>query len=315
MWWFTDREFTSTVLFNAKKDLSGIAKKLGISNNDKNHLLIRTRTKADLENIQKDFFPDMIIDVDDHADYAYRAVLTKAQMKTYACAVIDAIDYDSHFKEVHSRRAPKTTPDRHETLMSIWTLLAKWQPGGAYSAYGGTTYYGTTVGKEFKNTTTTVKEKTTGVQNAVEKIKAAAAAKKAAGTTTVVEPPLFSEKEVKNSIDEMSDEEFADLIAHYEAQEIEDAKLVGEPVELDPETGFPREKIHFSVAREMMLERGTDDLLNSEVNNFTEPAFELYCMVMDRYPPSRQPITESQMAVLVEELLDKEAARNKSGKA
>jgi hypothetical protein len=131
MWNITQHGFTSTVAYDPKQDRNPRSEFRNIARQAGTHLLVRARLEADLYPL-KQVCPNLHIEVDPQADYSFRCVVSREQMKRYMCLEVDQIDYDSHFKEAFRDSAPQGTA-RYPALMSIWSAMAKFQP---YSPYG-----------------------------------------------------------------------------------------------------------------------------------------------------------------------------------
>lgn len=139
MWMFEQRGFTSAVAYSPKADkastLVSSHKKIALEsdNPEGGWLLLRARLIDDLEVIEKILDIDLHIDTDPSADYTYRALISRDDMKRYMVQIVDDIDYGSHFKEVAEARSSHGYP-RHHAMMSVWSAMAELQP---YSPYTG----------------------------------------------------------------------------------------------------------------------------------------------------------------------------------
>jgi|SRR5450631_649049 hypothetical protein len=109
MWLFDKRAFTSTVAYDPEMGGQNAEHKqvANSSADPKGWLLVRARVQTDLEAMQDQLRtitgnPDLNIHTadDKHADYEFRALVTRDDMKAYLAAQVDEIDYGSHFKEV-----------------------------------------------------------------------------------------------------------------------------------------------------------------------------------------------------------------------
>jgi hypothetical protein len=146
MWLFTDRGFISVVAYNEKKDvrdnLAGKLSRRGRKRLGRSPMLARARVRADLEQLRPYFSYLQIQDVRD-ADYRYRALIPRKAFADFAGDRAGAIDYDSHFKEVASERSAKTSPDRHQWYMQVWSAGYQVQSPTKHSSYsGGSSTYG-----------------------------------------------------------------------------------------------------------------------------------------------------------------------------
>jgi hypothetical protein len=84
-------------------------------------LLVRARVRGHLAAV----FPDARIIESDSTDYRYRAVVPRAQVADMLVSQVYAVDYGNFKSQV---REPKF----HDALMSVWHVLEKLQPFGAY---------------------------------------------------------------------------------------------------------------------------------------------------------------------------------------
>lgn len=125
MWLFEKRGFVSTVAYDPKKDLDPKSPFKAIAKSKDTHLLVRFRVKADADWL-KASAPGMVVETDSSADYAYRAVISREEYKKALCDAVDAIDYDSHFKEAARDNSPKAE-GRYSAMMGVWTAMSKLQ--------------------------------------------------------------------------------------------------------------------------------------------------------------------------------------------
>jgi hypothetical protein len=129
MWMITEKGFISAVAYNGSKDPVGLSKRrrkrLG-----KDPILARARVKDDLEQL-REFFPYLVIEDNKTADYEFRALIPRKAFMEWAMTYAGKIDYDSHFKEVASKRSP-AAKGRHEAMMSVWSAMSKLQPSAPY---------------------------------------------------------------------------------------------------------------------------------------------------------------------------------------
>lgn len=142
MWNFTQHGFVSVVAYDPSKDRKKDSPFPKIAKQAGTHLLVRARIKADLDQLKK-VVPSLVIDTDAGADYAYRAVVTRAQYKKFLVATVDNIDYDSHFKEAANANSPKVQ-GRMSAYMGVWSEMAKLQDISPWSggSRGWTSTYG-----------------------------------------------------------------------------------------------------------------------------------------------------------------------------
>lgn len=167
MWMFEKRGFISVVAYDPKKDRNKASKfpeiaMRGKKEYDHSHLLVRARIKEDLDML-KLVVPSLHVETDKSADYSFRAIITRKQMKKFLAMSVDDLNYDSHFKEVARDNSPKAE-GRYSAMMSIWSAMAKLQPYSPYGGYGGYGYgggYGSTYsgGKKSSGTVTVLGHK------------------------------------------------------------------------------------------------------------------------------------------------------------
>lgn len=135
MWLFEKRGFISTVAYDPKKDKNKDSRFRTIAKKAGTHLLVRSRIEEDLDWL-KTAVPGLVVETDASADYAYRAVISRAQYKKALCAAVDAIDYDSHFKEAARDNSPQAK-GRYNAMLDVWTAMSKLQPIAPWSGLGG----------------------------------------------------------------------------------------------------------------------------------------------------------------------------------
>ncbi len=140
MWMFEKRGFISVVAYDPKKDRNKSSKfpeiaMRGKKEYDDSHLLVRARIKEDLDML-KLVVPSLHVETDKSADYSFRAIITRKQMKKFLAMSVDDLNYDSHFKEVARDNSPKAE-GRYSAMMSIWSAMAKLQPYSPYGGYSG----------------------------------------------------------------------------------------------------------------------------------------------------------------------------------
>lgn len=149
MWLFEKRGFVSVVAYDPKKDRNKDSQfpeisMRGKTEYDHSHLLVRARILEDLDML-KLVVPSLHVETDKSADYSFRAIITRKQMKKFLNRAVDDLDYDSHFKEAARDNSPKAE-GRYSAMMSIWSAMAKLQPyspyGGSGGSYGGFSSYG-----------------------------------------------------------------------------------------------------------------------------------------------------------------------------
>ncbi len=141
MWTFGKYGFTSAVAYDPKKDWAKDSPFKKIVKESDTHILVRARIEADLEDVRDRVLPSMQIVEQPSADYSFRAVIPRSLFKKYLALMVDAIDYDSHFKEVAEKHGHGVKgADRHSAMMKVWTAMAALQPhtpySGAYSSGG-----------------------------------------------------------------------------------------------------------------------------------------------------------------------------------
>jgi hypothetical protein len=136
MWLFDKRAFTSTVAYDpAMGSQNTEHKQVANSSADpKGWLLVRARVHADLEAMQDQLRtitgnPDLSIYIayDKGADYEFRALVTRDDMKAYLAAQVDEIDYGSHFKEVVKAHATQSH-ERYSAMIKVWSAMEVLQP-------------------------------------------------------------------------------------------------------------------------------------------------------------------------------------------
>lgn len=84
-------------------------------------LLVRSRILGDIEAA----IPGAAVFEDLDADYRYRAVVDRKQLKRAMDRAVDRIDY-GNFKD----SVAKSERDRHDAYMGVWRVMAQWF--GAY---------------------------------------------------------------------------------------------------------------------------------------------------------------------------------------
>lgn len=99
----------------------------------RNELLVRARRPGDIQKV----FPNAVVTELHHADYQFRAVITRAEIKSAMCGEIDRISY-SNFKDSVGEK------DLHDAYMRVWSHMSLLQPvppySGARNMFGDLTY-------------------------------------------------------------------------------------------------------------------------------------------------------------------------------
>lgn len=85
-------------------------------------LLVRSRVDGDIERV----FPNVEVFQIEEADYRYRAVIPREELKRALSDAVDRIDYPNFKDSIH-----KSDAKRKRAYMSVWSALAQ-----AYGAYG-----------------------------------------------------------------------------------------------------------------------------------------------------------------------------------
>lgn len=136
MWLFEKRGFTSTVAYNPVKDYvnSPHRKIAEASENPLGWLLVRARVREDLKAVEEILGKDIHIYTDSKADYSFRALMTRQDMKDYLSKAVDDIDYGAHFKEATRASVKAQAGPRYSAMMSVWSAMANLQP---YCPYTG----------------------------------------------------------------------------------------------------------------------------------------------------------------------------------
>jgi hypothetical protein len=102
MWIFQNRSFLSIVQHNERPDC----------------LLVRSRIKGDIEQT----LPDAEVFEIAEADYRYRAVVTRAEMKAALAQAVDRVDYPN-FKDSIPHDGKHTA--RKRAYMRVWQAMAE----------------------------------------------------------------------------------------------------------------------------------------------------------------------------------------------
>lgn len=88
----------------------------------RNELLVRARRPGDIERI----FPEAKVTELHHADYQFRAVISRTLIKQAMAAEIDRISY-SNFKDSVGDK------DLHDAYLRVWSHMSLLQPVAPYS--------------------------------------------------------------------------------------------------------------------------------------------------------------------------------------
>lgn len=88
----------------------------------RNELLVRARRPGDIEKL----FPNAKVTELHHADYQFRAVVTRAEIKSAMCGEIDRISY-GNFKDSVGDQA------LHNAYLRVWSHMSLLQPVPPYS--------------------------------------------------------------------------------------------------------------------------------------------------------------------------------------
>lgn len=153
MWLFDKHSFTSTVAYDPSKDVGKSGhKEIALASEDPKGmwLLVRARVEADLTAVEKDLQAikgddkfSIHVTTESSADYSYRALISREDMKLYLASIVDGIDYGSHFKEVVKANASMPT-ERYSAMMGVWSEMMRLQPYVPYGGWGTTgSYYST----------------------------------------------------------------------------------------------------------------------------------------------------------------------------
>ncbi len=86
---------------------------------NKSLILVRARKEADIENV----FPGVKITETPKADYRFRTVVTRKEMKKAMGREIDRIDYTNFKNSVEN-------DERHDAYSAIWSTMWSWSRGG-----------------------------------------------------------------------------------------------------------------------------------------------------------------------------------------
>jgi hypothetical protein len=143
MWIITQHGFISAVAYDPKRDGNKRSKRQ-LKLWGGRPILARARVENHLEQIRP-FFPKLKIEKDDSADYEFRAIVSRRRWNAFLEAAGDAIDYDSHFKEIVRERSPGTKAEKdsfYAAMLKVWNNLADVQPDAPYSGLPDWTSYG-----------------------------------------------------------------------------------------------------------------------------------------------------------------------------
>lgn len=110
MWIFTDIGFFSVV---AHRDTSGA-------------LLVRARSRRDLEALQERHLPDMEIIENAGTDYRFRAIVARDEWEHAAAAMTAGIDYPNFKSAVAERQGH----DRARVYHKVWSVMLGLQHQG-----------------------------------------------------------------------------------------------------------------------------------------------------------------------------------------
>ena len=121
MWIFVDDAFVSVVQYHPEKDKDSPQP---LPKGDL--VLVRARVEADLDSLRP-IVPNLTVQDVKAADYRFRTIITKRQLKKWLTRKVDALDYDSHFKEVVRDRAPNVH-GRYSAMMAVWSAMNRLQP-------------------------------------------------------------------------------------------------------------------------------------------------------------------------------------------
>jgi hypothetical protein len=147
MWLFDKQAFTSTVAYDPTKDFvkDSKHKEVALASEDPSGmwLLVRARVKEDLvvmektlQTVKNDPAFSVYVATDTGADYSFRALVCREDWKLYLCALVDDIDYGSHFKEVVKANASQPN-ERYTAMMKVWSAMSNLQPFTPYGGYTG----------------------------------------------------------------------------------------------------------------------------------------------------------------------------------
>lgn len=128
MWVFTRDGFYSVVEYDPSKDKARHSPFVKFAKGRGTHLLVRARAREHLEALRV-VVKKLKIEEDVTADYMYRCVIPRKKWRQYVDDQIEAIDYDSHFKEVVKAAQPKhLSQDVYHAMMDVWVDMLKIQP-------------------------------------------------------------------------------------------------------------------------------------------------------------------------------------------
>lgn len=128
MWVFLNNAFVSIV---ANRD---VHKKLGA-----NTLLVRSRTKGDIERAFPDKKRRTTVVTGKGTDYKFRAVVDRAYAAEQLAAAVLSIGYDNFKGSIPMTSAAGRK--RHDAYMRVWTVMRQEQEPGGLRPLGGY-YYG-----------------------------------------------------------------------------------------------------------------------------------------------------------------------------
>lgn len=90
-----------------------------VADRDSKRLLVRARMKGDIEAAFQGHALD-VIHTPTGADYAYRAFVSRADMKAMLRKQVDRIVYDNFKDSVESK-------ERHDVYLQMWGIMKRWQ--------------------------------------------------------------------------------------------------------------------------------------------------------------------------------------------
>jgi len=111
MWVFTPDGFYSVVAHRSQR----------------RRLIVRCRVEEDMDALRQ-HIPGLEVFEDEHADYRWRAIVTKREWKRALARMGEAIDYDNFKNEVTRRQGDL----RHDVYMRVWSAVLTLQQGGRY---------------------------------------------------------------------------------------------------------------------------------------------------------------------------------------
>ncbi len=91
-------------------------------------LLVRSRVRDDISNILGD---DVEIVENPHADYLYRAVVSRERLAAALLKAVQSLDYTSHVKDIALQRSAPS-PGRQAAYYDTWAAMSRMQPTRPY---------------------------------------------------------------------------------------------------------------------------------------------------------------------------------------